>query len=113
MVSGAFLPNIWLIPLFPLFGALLMLLFGRRLDPQGGHGHGHRAVISVLCPGMVLVAFLFSVGAVLELAGREPAQRTAEVIVFQWLPAIKASWGFLLDPLSSVMILVVTGVGFL
>ena len=29
-----FLDNIWLIPLFPLFGAALMLLFGRKLDPQ-------------------------------------------------------------------------------
>src|SRR5438128_5572693 len=29
-----FLDNIWLIPLFPLFGALMMLLFGKKLDPQ-------------------------------------------------------------------------------
>jgi NADH-quinone oxidoreductase subunit L len=125
MVTGTFLPNIWLIPLFPLFGALVMLLFGRRLDPQtaAGHGHGHdehnhgggggKKLISVLCPGMVLVAFLFSLGAVLELAGLPPDQRRAEVIVFDWLPSIGAHWGFLLDPLSSVMILVVTGVGFL
>jgi len=27
-----FLDQIWLIPLFPLFGALLMLLAGKRLD---------------------------------------------------------------------------------
>src|SRR5580693_6061565 len=29
-----FLDLIWLIPLFPLCGALLMLLFGRLFDPQ-------------------------------------------------------------------------------
>ena len=29
-----FLDYIWLIPLFPLFGAAMMLLFGRKLDPQ-------------------------------------------------------------------------------
>ena len=29
-----FLDQIWLIPLFPLFGAALMLLFGKLLDPQ-------------------------------------------------------------------------------
>jgi hypothetical protein len=38
-----FLDSIWLIPMFPQFGALCMLLFGRRIDPQtaapGGHGH--------------------------------------------------------------------------
>ena len=30
-----FLNSIWLIPLFPLFGALVMLLLGRKFDPQG------------------------------------------------------------------------------
>jgi len=30
-----FLDSVWLIPLFPLFGALAMLLVGRKLDPQG------------------------------------------------------------------------------
>jgi NADH-quinone oxidoreductase subunit L len=122
MVTGTFLPYIWLIPLFPLFGALLMLLFGRKLDPQHaghdhhGHGDGHggsgKKLISLLCPGMVGVAFLFSLGAVMELAGLSPDQRRAEVLVFDWLPSIGAHWGFLLDPLSSVMVLVVTGVGF-
>ena len=29
-----FLDQIWLIPLFPLFGAALMLLVGKFLDPQ-------------------------------------------------------------------------------
>jgi len=143
MVSGGelgfFLRNIWLIPLFPLLGAVVMLLVGRGLDPQRrpGHGPGHgseaggreasggRGLISLLCPGMVGVAFVFSLGAVIELAGRAPADRRVEVIVFQWLAGLpfhklsgeggvlSAPWGFLLDPLSSVMILVVTGVGFL
>jgi NADH-quinone oxidoreductase subunit L len=116
MVTGTFLPLIWLIPLFPLFGAFLMLLFGRKLDPQhAGHDHhggSGKKWISLLCPGMVGVAFLFSLGAVLELAGLPPDQRRAEVLVFDWLPSIGAHWGFLLDPLSSVMVLVVTGVGF-
>ena len=29
-----FLDQIWLIPLFPLAGAALMLLIGKKLDPQ-------------------------------------------------------------------------------
>ena len=50
-----FLELIWLIPLFPLLGAALMLLFGKTLDPQPAsdvavapgvepvfeHGHDH------------------------------------------------------------------------
>ena len=118
--------------MFPLCGALLMLLFGRRLDPQHAHDHGHDAhhetpagkkLISLLCPGTILIAFLFSLGAIIELTGVEG--HTHEVVLFTWLAGLKsatasgalatfsADWGFLLDPLSSVMLLVVTGIGFL
>jgi NADH-quinone oxidoreductase subunit L len=153
-----FLDLIWLIPLFPLCGALLMLLFGRLLDPQPpsevavapgvehthdehdhhhdhGHSHSHehgnhhhhgsplKVLVSLLCPGMVLISFLLSAGAVWQLA--QQTVRVHEVIQFTWLAGLPfhmadgrlatftADWGFLLDPLSAVMILVVTGIGFL
>ena len=122
-----FLDNIWLIPLFPLAGALLMLLFGRRLDPQLAPAEGHddpgeheesagHKLVSLICPGTVLVAFLFSLIAVIQLQGVEG--HSHEVVVYTWLAGLKsavaaggvadftADWGFLLDPLSSVMILV-------
>jgi NADH-quinone oxidoreductase subunit L len=72
---------------------------------------------------MVLLSFIFSVGAVWQLS--EQTRRVHEIVQFTWiagLPFHTASgamstftidWGFLLDPLSSVMILVVTGIGFL
>ncbi len=145
----SFLDNIWLIPLFPLFGAAVMLLLGKRLDPQApsevalapgvgpaaapphGHGHAHhdshssgmKTLISLLCPGTVLLSLFFSIGAVVELAGK--AEKVHEVIKYAWITGLPfhmadgtmarfgADFGFLLDPLSSVMILVVTGVGFL
>jgi len=138
-----FLDQIWLIPLFPLFGALLMLLAGKRLDPQPpsdvavapgvepahhDHGHAHqhspfKFLVSLVCPGMVLLSFIFSVGAIWQLS--QTAERVHQVVQFTWLAGLpfhmanghlatfQADWGFLLDPLSSVMILVVTGVGFL
>jgi len=169
-----FLETIWLIPLFPLLGAALMLLFGKILDPQAksdvavapgvepifehGHDHGHdhdhghahdhghdhdhvdrpgglshqhgqhhrsplKFLIDLICPGMILLSFLFSAGAVWQLA--QQAHRVREVIQFSWIAGLpfhmsnghmasfQMDWGFLLDPLSSVMILVVTGIGFL
>ncbi len=165
-----FLDLIWLIPLFPLCGAALMLLVGRKLDPQPpsdvaiapgvepiyehGHGpdhvpgmghthehphddhghthdHGHqhhqhsplKFLINLICPGMILLSFLFSAGAVWQLS--QLPHRVHQVIQFTWLAGLpfhmangqlatfSADWGFLLDPLSSVMILVVTGIGFL
>ena len=90
-----FLDNIWLIPMFPLCGALLMLLFGRRLDPQGVHGDdaheppAGKKLISLLCPGMILIAFLFSLGAIIELTSVEG--HSHEVVVFTWLAGLKSA----------------------
>ena len=138
-----FLELIWLIPLLPLAGAAMMLLVGRKLDPQPpsevmlapelAHGHAHKhghhhggwgkTFISIFCPGMVLLSFLISAGATIQLS-RLP-ERTYQLIQFTWLAGLPfhmangtlarftADWGFLLDPLSAVMILVVTGIGFL
>ncbi len=97
-----FLDLIWLIPIMPLCGAAIMLLFGRKLS---------KAVVSIICPGSVLASFILSLGAVIQLAGLK--ERTHQVVLFTWLPQLHADFGYLLDPLSSVMILVVTGIGFL
>jgi NADH-quinone oxidoreductase subunit L len=82
-----------------------------------------RGLVSLLCPGMVLLSFIFSAGAVLQLS--QAPERIHQVIQFTWLAGLpfhmadgrlatfSADWGFLLDPLSAVMILVVTGIGFL
>ncbi len=96
-----FLDSIWLIPLFPLFGAAVMLLIGRKLP---------NSVVRVLCPGTVFLSFIFAAGAVSQLASSP--EKVHEVVQFLWMPPLHADWGFLLDPLSSVMILVVTFVGF-
>jgi len=141
-----FLNLIWLIPLFPLCGAALMLLLGRKLDPQpasdvavapgvepagahaDGHDHAHahsplKFLVSLICPGSILLSFLLSVGAVWQLSSAPG--KVQQVIQFSWVAGLpfhmasghmatfQADWGFLLDPLSAVMILVVTGVGFL
>ena len=114
--TGYFLEHLWLIPLFPLVTAALMLLVGRRLP---------NAVVSLLCVGSVGLSFVFALGAVTQLLSADPEYRVAQQILFEWLTPgpvrlsngavipFAADWGYLLDPLSCVMVLVVTGVGFL
>jgi NADH-quinone oxidoreductase subunit L len=111
-----FLDHIWLIPMFPLVTAAVMLFYGRRLSNQ---------IVSWLCSGSVFISFLFSVGAFLQIVAKPSAERVATKILFEWIPAgtyhlldgriakFIADWGFQIDPLSCVMVLVVTGVGFL
>jgi len=114
--TGYFLDHLWMIPLFPLATAALMLFFGKRLP---------NSAVSVLCVGSVGLSFIHAAGAVIQLLAADPEHRVAQQILFEWLTpgpmqtasghAIRfvADWGFLLDPLSCVMVLVVTGVGFL
>src|ERR1700736_1715455 len=119
-----FLDHIWLIPLFPAFGAAMMFFFGRRLQ---------KATVDAVCVGVVVLAFLFGCGAVWQYthwsATPEHYHQPKEVIVYTWLgsgdghlnftkrdgtPAsFNADAGFLLDPLSSIWLLFVTGVGML
>jgi len=114
--TGYFLDHLWLIPLFPLASAALMLFFGKRLP---------NTAVSVLCVGSAGLSFMYALGAVFQLLAADPEHRVFQKVLFEWLTpgplqmtgghAIRfvADWGYLLDPLSCVMVLVVTGVGFL
>src|SRR6516225_9515015 len=117
-----FLDNIWLIPLFPAIGAACMFFFGRRLQ---------KSAVSGICVGMVVLAFAWACLAVWQYTGYAATHNGApfEKIVYTWLgtadnsltyithtvqPApFRADAGFLLDPLSSIWLLFVTGVGML
>jgi NADH-quinone oxidoreductase subunit L len=114
--TGYFLDHLWMIPLFPLVSAALMLFVGKHLPKAG---------VNVLCVGSVGLAFLYALGAVSQLLAGDPEHRVAQQVMFEWLTPgamqmtgghlvrFVADWGLLLDPLSCVMVLVVTGVGFL
>ena len=116
MPAEFFLAHIWLIPLFPLAGAATMFFFGRRLS---------NSAVTTVCVGSVGLAMVFAFGAIVQLIARAASQRVVEIVLFDWVPAgamhmtsgrlvnFNAQWGMLLDPLSAVMLGVVTGVGFL
>lgn len=109
-----FLETIWLVPILPVLGAAIQLFFGRKLTK------GQVSVVSVGLPGL---SFVWAVGCFIALLD-QPAHTFAKVI-YTWLPAgafrlangslaqLNVDVGFQLDPLSAIMTLVVTGVGFL
>jgi len=118
-----FLDKIWLIPLLPGLGATLMFFFGRKVEKR---------TVSAICVGTVALAFVLSCGAAWEYpayARAHPDRVGFEKVIYTWLgsdtghltyttkdgfPAdFKAQVGFLLDPLSSIWLLFVTGVGML
>jgi NADH-quinone oxidoreductase subunit L len=104
---------IWLIPILPLSGVAINGLLGKRLS---------RRSVGLIGCGVVLLSLLLSAGAVLELSRLPSDARTFETSLGTWIPMgpmgasgamVAIPWGFALDPLSAIMILVVTGVGFL
>jgi len=97
---------VWLIPLFPLLGLLINAFTGWK---NTGRTPG------VIASTAVGLSFAMTVALFFELLHLPPAERLVEVHLASWLSsaAIGAEIGFQLDPLSMVMILVVTGVSFI
>ena len=118
-----FLDHIWLIPLLPAAGAAIMFFFGRRLS---------KSAVSAVGVGSVVLAFVLAVGCVWQYSGwshANPDKPGFEKVLYTWLGSdtghltftthngtqaeFKADAGFYLDPLSSIWLLFVTGVGML
>ena len=116
-----FLDKIWLIPLLPAAGAAIMFFFGRKLQ---------KSTVSAVCVGSVVLAFVMACGAVWQYtAYAHGTGQPFQKVLYTWLgsdsgrlaylthdgtPAqFQADAGFLLDPLSSIWLLFVTGVGML
>src|SRR5712691_11439320 len=108
---------IWLIPLLPAIGAAINGLVGIRSFS--------RKVAGVVACTMMLAALGLSLVAFWQLLALPPDARAFDVTVAQWIPSIplqmgsgavgsfQVPWGFRLDPLSGLMLLVVTGIGTL
>ncbi len=106
MVIDRPLDFLWLIPVLPLAGFLVagagILLRARS-----------KLVVSLVACGSVALSFALSLMCVMALAEFPAPERSHVTTVGEWIAPLGLDWSFRLDPLSSVMILVVTGVGFL
>jgi NADH-quinone oxidoreductase subunit L len=97
----------WIVFL-PLIGAIINGMLGAKIQKSMGKG-----AVGVIACTPVIVAFIFSVNALLTLKGLEPEKRFLVDNLYPWinLGSLKVDMAFLIDPLSAVMILVVTGIG--
>ncbi len=98
---------VWLIPLFPLIGVVINGLFGKKIKNE--------MIIGGIASLAVFGSFLVSCGILVQLLGMPGEERHFEKTIFTWIQSgtFKADVGFLIDPLSCVMLMVVTGAGFL
>jgi len=95
----------WLLLAFPVAGAAILLLGGKR-----SNSWGH--LVGVAMP---VASFVYAVIAYAAMLGYPGSQRARDVHLFSWIPAggLQVNIGLLLDPLSICFVLLITGVGSL
>ena len=97
-----------LVLLVPLFGASLNFLFGSRLPRQ---------VVNLIGTSSILVAFVVSCVILAQVVGAPAGRQSATAHLWQWLDLGRGSLSVgvdvTIDALSAVMLMVITGVGFL
>ncbi|MEI7771746.1 MAG: proton-conducting transporter membrane subunit, partial [Chloroflexales bacterium] len=93
---------IWLVPALPLAGFLLNLFLVRD-ERQSG----------LIASAMVVGSFGAAVAATVALAGMPEDARRISSVAWEWISAgsFQVPFGIMLDPLSAVMALLITGVG--
>ena len=97
---------VWLIPAFPAFGAVVLLLFGKRIgEPRSGW----------IATSTMGLSFIGSIVAFAVLLSRHSQDREQVRTIWTWFQSggFIVKMGFLVDPLSVTMVLFVTGVGAL
>ena len=102
----SFLNLIAYVLLFPLAGAVINGLIGKKLN---------KSIVGFIGCATIGMSFIISVLILFNLLRLSPEHRIFETEYFTWIGSgtFKAIAGLQVDPLSVVMILVVTGVGFL
>ena len=95
----------WLLVLFPIVGAAVLLLGGRRTD-RWGH---------VLGVAMPLASFVYAVIIFATMLGYPASQRSRDVHLYTWIAVgrFHVTTNLLLDQLSISFALLITGVGSL
>lgn len=101
--------SVWLIPIFPAIGVLINGLLGRRLERI------NKSIVHWVACGAVGLSFVVTCLIFFEMLGLEPDQRLYEFTCFNWISSgvLQTYVAYQVDPLSMLMCMFVTGVGFL
>lgn len=95
---------LWLVPLLPLLGFIINGL---------GRNTFSKSLIGFIGSAVIFASFAISVCLFFQLGESTTKQFTVDL--FDWISAgsLKIPFSFLYDPLSAIMLLIITGIGFL
>ncbi len=97
---------VWLIPLFPFLGFLINGLLGKNLP---------KTVVGTIGSAAVGLSFLVTLCIFMHVLKLPPEARHVEKVVYTWIASgpLQVQVAFLIDPLSLIMLLIVSGVSTL
>ena len=124
---------LWLVPLFPLVGFVLIAFFGSAIthSPLPGedthHAHlseGGKKLVGFGATAMVAISFALAIGLFMQISGGAKLITSPS---YDWMvvpsatamvgtapqTALNISFGLAVDPLTSLMLLIITGIGAL
>ena len=99
---GNTLHIVWLIPFLPLVGFLINGLLRKQLS---------KSLVGIIGSGVILASFVLSVYVFLQVKGGNT--HLAHYFNFIYTDSLKIGFDFQIDQLSSLFLLIITGVGFL
>ena len=103
--AGGVFPLLWLVIALPLLGAAVLLLGGRRTDAWG----------HLLGTAMAVGSFVLSTLMLIAMMGREEGDRSVTQHLWDWVSVggYEIGMDLLVDPLSILFLMLITGVGSL
>ena len=96
--------HLWIIPLLPLAGAAINGLLGRRFS---------RSLVATVALGFCGAAFAWALWVASRFSSLETLPHVETIATWVRSGNFRSDYSFALDQLSLVMLLIVTGVGFL
>src|SRR5216684_2768003 len=101
---------LWLIPFFPLLGFAINAAFGHLIQRRFG-----KKYVSYIAVGAMALAFLVAVAAWIQMIGLPASERYLLNFLWNLFTAgdVQANLSFALDPLSMMMVLIITFIGSL
>ncbi len=101
-MTDFFVDNLWVIIALPALGAVFLHFFGRRIgEPVAGW------------IASAMIGSSFVIGLIAAVPFIQGGAHPETVYLFDWIPGLGATAELLWDPLSALMVLVVSGVGTL
>lgn len=98
------------VPILPLFGAIILGLFGKKIYSSFGEN-----ITGILGCTMPLISAVLAFSSFIALNGLEVSERIIRIPIINWFSVadMNVEWAFRYDPLSSLMIMIITGIGTL